>query len=113
VPTKSTPLRPVSIGADPTAGSAGVVDLNAVKRFVRTVPSLRRLLALPALSDRELLLRAEMRQTIAKLAAALDEAARGEPGKIRAAVYRAAAAAAADLAAGPAALMAGPVTGDH
>ena len=113
MPPKSASLRTVPIETDQTTGPAGVVDLNAVERFVRTVPSLRRLLAAPCRSDRELLLRAEMRRTITNLAASLDELARDEPGKTRAAVYRAAAVVAANLAAGPDALMAGPGTGDH
>lgn len=73
------------------------VDLKAVKRFVETVPSLRRVLAFPAASDRERLLRAEMLRTIEMLAMLLDEASRGERKKARAAVYRAAAIVAADL----------------
>ena len=90
MPPKITSLRAVA---------APEVDLRAVGRFVRDVPSLRRVLALPAASDRELLLRAEMRRTIAMLAETLDEAARAEERRIRAAVYRAAAIVAADLAA--------------
>ena len=83
-----------------TAGAAGA-GVHAVERFVETIPRLRRLLALPAASDRELRLRAEMRRTIARLAATLHDAARAERKKSRAAVYRAAAMVAADLAATP------------
>ncbi|HEX6096970.1 MAG TPA: hypothetical protein VF432_11650 [Thermoanaerobaculia bacterium] len=99
-------------GSDESAGASGAI-LNAVERFVRAVPRLRRLLALPAASDRELLLRAEMRRTIATLATTLDEAARGERRRTRAALYRAAANVAAELAAAPAALVAAPVSRDH
>lgn len=80
-----------------TAGAAGA-GVHAVKRFVETLPSLQQLLALPAASDHELRLRAEMRRTIARLAATLHAAARTERKKSRAAVYRAAAMVAADLA---------------
>lgn len=112
MPPKSTSLRPVvEQRGDETAG-APEVDLGAVERFVMTVPSLRRLLALPAASDRELLLRAEMRRTIAALAATLDEAARGERRSARAAVYRVTAIVAADLATTSGAVNA-PVTLDH
>lgn len=89
------------------------MDLGAVERFVETVPSLRRLLAGPVASDSERLLRAEMRRTFARLAVTLDEAARGERRTIRAAVYRAAASVAADLAVTRAALTPAPIGCDH
>jgi hypothetical protein len=104
----STPLHPVvRRKGDETAGAPGA-DFNAVQRFVRTVPSLRRLLAVPAASDQELFLRAEMRRTIATLAMTFDEAARGERRRTRAAVYRAAATVAAELATAPAAVVFAP-----
>lgn len=88
---------------DGIAGARGA-DVGSVSRFVKSVPTLRRLLASPAASDRELLLRSEMRRTIATLGATFDEAARLEQSATRVAVYRVAALAAAELASGGATL---------
>jgi hypothetical protein len=71
----------------------------ALDRFVSGLPYLRRVLALPAASGEDSQLRASMRRTALELAAAFAEAARLESGSDRAAEFRAAAVAAADLAA--------------
>lgn len=93
---------------DEIAGVRGA-DVGSVARFARSVPTLRRLLASAAASDRELLLRAEMRRTIAALGESFDEAARLEQSATRVAVYRAAALVAAELASD----VAGPARRDH
>lgn len=72
--------------------------IEPVRRFVRTAPVLHRLLDEPAISERELLLRDEMRRTVAALQTTLLEAARVEPNHLRAAAYRAASHAAARIA---------------
>jgi hypothetical protein len=112
-PKPSSSLRPgTKRGGDDTGGAAGV-DLHAVERFVRTAPDLQRLLTSPATSQRELLLRAQMRRTAAMLAGWLEEAARGERRTARATVYRAAALVAESLAAAPVTAGAIPVGDDH
>lgn len=71
----------------------------ALDRFVTGLPILRHVLALPATSGEDRQIRASMRRTALELAAAFEEAARLQPGTRRAAEFRAAAIAAADLAA--------------
>jgi len=78
------------------------VNLDAVRRFVSTVPSLQRLLSAPVHSGPEAALRAEMRHTIGDLSVGLDDAARVEASPARAAVLRAASTVAAQLAMQPA-----------
>jgi len=77
------------------------VQLDTVRRFVREVPSLRRLLGAPVGSVREAALRTEMRRTIGALSAVLDRAARSEANHSRSAVLRAASTVAAQLTAQP------------
>jgi len=78
------------------------VNLEAVRRFVSTAPSLQRLLSAPVHSGSEAALRAEMRHTIGDLSVGLDDAARVEASPARAAVLRAASTVAAQLAMQPA-----------
>ena len=74
------------------------LNLETVRRFVSTVPSLHGLLSAPVVSAREAMLRTEMRRTIGALSAALDDAAQGEASPERAAVFCAASTVAAQLA---------------
>ena len=78
------------------------VNLEAVRRFVSTAPSLQRLLSAPVHSGPEAALRAEMRHTIGDLSVGLNDAARVEASPTRAAVLRAASTVAAQLAMQPA-----------
>lgn len=78
------------------------VNIEAVRRFVSTAPSLQRLLSAPVHSGPEAALRAEMRHTIGDLSVGLDDAARVEASPTRAAVLRAASTVAAQLAMQPA-----------
>lgn len=75
------------------------VDLSALQRFVASIPTLRDALAAPMTTPHELVLRGEIRRTILELSGALEAAAEEEPNRTRAAVFLAASAAAADLAA--------------
>ena len=84
------------------------IGLDSLQRFVTDVPSLRRLLQSPATTERELSLRAEMRLTLRKLSDTLCEAADREVSRTHAALLRATAAVAAQLAAGRV-----PVRRDH
>jgi len=74
------------------------VKLSSVERFVTTVPSLQRMLAEPVASEREAVLRAEMRRTLGTLSSTLLDAAHVEASRIRAAVFRAASTVASQLA---------------
>jgi DNA-binding response OmpR family regulator len=78
------------------------VRLESLQRFVKTVPSLHRLLSVPVTSDREAELRAAMRRTLGTLAAMLADATHVEASSTRAAVYRAASTVAGRLANGSA-----------
>ena len=78
--------------ADPPA-------IAALEQFLRNLHGLQELFRLPAVCERELVLRSEMRKTMSDLAAALAEAAEGERITKLAALYREAAGRAADLAA--------------
>lgn len=78
------------------------VNLEAVRRFVSTAPSLQRLLSAPVHSGPEAALRAEMRHTIGDLSVGLDDAAQVEASPARAALLRAASTVAAQLAMQPA-----------
>jgi hypothetical protein len=78
-----------------------LIELETVRRFVSTVPSLQRLLSAPVISAREAMLRTEMRRTIQALSAELDHAARAEASRSRAAVLRGASTVAAQLATQP------------
>lgn len=75
------------------------IGLDSLRRFVTNVSSLQRLLEAPATSERELSVRAEMRATLRKLSRTLGDAAEGEASTTRAAVFRATAMVAAQLAA--------------
>lgn len=74
------------------------VDVGRLRRFVADAPDLRRVLAAPSESPRELLLRSEMRRTMGELSEALHDAAELEPSRARADTFLAASAVAADLA---------------
>lgn len=78
-----------------------VADIPALQQFVTSVPHLRRVLAGPTATSRELLLRSEMRRTLMELSEALSEAAEAESSRSRAAAFLAASAVAADLVARP------------
>lgn len=69
-----------------------------VRRFVSRVPALRAAFLETPGSERELLLRAELRRTISRLSGAFDEAAAIESDSAQAAVLRAAALLAQELA---------------
>ena len=73
-------------------------DVSPVGRFVARVPRLLETFLEEAGSERELMLRAELRRTIDRLSAAFEEAASIESDRIQAAVLRAAALAAHELA---------------
>jgi hypothetical protein len=77
----------------------GTNDARTLRRFVAAVPGLQRLLTSADASPDELLLRHEMRRTIAKLSDVFHEAACIEPSNARAAAYREASQLAAALAA--------------
>ena len=77
-------------------------DRHAVERFVACAADLRRVLAAPTPSDRELLLRSQMRRAISELSAAFSAAAEAEKGAGAAALH-VASGVAAELAARPAA----------
>jgi DNA-binding NtrC family response regulator len=83
------------------ADGEALVQLDTVRRFVSTVPSLRRLLGAPVGSVREAALRTEMRRTVGALSAVLDHAAQIEASGTRAAVLRDASAVAALLTTQP------------
>ena len=72
-----------SVSPDGADGEARV-KLDTVRRFVREVPTLRRLLGAPVGSVREAALRTEMRRTIGALSVVLDRAARIEASDSRA-----------------------------
>ena len=72
---------------------------NVLQRFTIDVPTLRRVLAAPPASPRELLLRTEMRRVVGELSDVFRDAAAIEPSSTRAAAFHAAARLAADLAA--------------
>lgn len=78
-----------------------VANIAALQQFVTNLPHLRRLMAGPAPTSRELLLRSEMRRTLAELSEALSEAAQAEPSRLRAAALLAASSVAAELVARP------------
>lgn len=77
------------------------VSPGALQKFVASASALRRLLAAPAQTQGELLLRSEMRRAIAQLSVALSAAADAAPSGMRAAVLDAASVLAADLASRP------------
>lgn len=84
----------------PPAAIDSKVGAAQLRKFVRSVPTLRALLASEAGSTRELFLRSEMRRTALELASVLDNAARGERDGTRAAILGGAALVAAELAQG-------------
>lgn len=71
----------------------------ALEQFLRNLHGLRELFDLPAVCERELVLRGEMRKTMTDLASALNAAAGSERIATLATLYREAARKAADLAA--------------
>ena len=91
--------RPALHDADADGGDgARPIRVEALRKFVKDAPNMRQLLMSPVVSPDELLLRAEMRQMIRALSAALTEAAEAEPSDTRAAVYASVARMAQDLA---------------
>lgn len=72
--------------------------LAAVEQFLANLRALQQLFSLPAVCDRELVLRAEMRKTMTQLSSALTEAADEEPIMELSKLYRVAAGKAARLA---------------
>lgn len=84
--------------AQPVRDDSRSVDMSAVDRFMRSIPDLRRTLATAAPSQRELLLRGEMRRTILALSSAFRQAGEIESNSQRAAAYGAASLLAAELA---------------
>lgn len=83
-------------------------DVSSVRSFVARVPELLETFLEEAGSERELMLRAELRRTIDRLSGAFDEAASVESDSIHAAMLRAAALVAHELAG-----TAGPAAADH
>ncbi|HEX6085372.1 MAG TPA: hypothetical protein VF266_12655 [Thermoanaerobaculia bacterium] len=77
------------------------MSLDALRRFVSSVPSLRRALAEERPSAPEMLLRIEMRRAILALSDALHEASRIERNRTRAAAFLAASMVAEELARPP------------
>ena len=74
------------------------MQLESVRRFVISVPSLREVLSIPVTSPAEAALREEMCRTIDALSITLNEAARVETSLAHVAVFRAASKVAARLA---------------
>lgn len=70
----------------------------ALEQFLNNLRGLQQLFDVPAVCDRELVLRGEMRKTMTELASALTEAAESEPILFLASMYRDAAGKAAQLA---------------
>ncbi|HYC60100.1 MAG TPA: hypothetical protein VEK79_11105 [Thermoanaerobaculia bacterium] len=93
--------KPFDLGqlVDTARTCAGTpAELDSLKRFVRSVPSLEDLLSVPVVSQREAVLRAEMRRTMRALSVTLADAAQIETSSTRATVFSAAAMVAARLA---------------
>ena len=81
---------------EPDSGSSP--EMESVRRFVTSVPSLQQVLSLPVTSPAEAALQAEMRRTIDALSVTLNNAARVETCRARVVVFRAASRVAARLA---------------
>ncbi len=88
---RGSALRLLPERADPPA-------VAALEQFLTNLRGLQQLFDLPAVCERELVLRSEMRKTMTELAWALAEAAESEPVVLLAGLYREAAGKAADLA---------------
>lgn len=84
--------------AMPAPSSETPVSMESLLRFATSVVSLQRMLSVPATTPREAALHAEMRRTLGALSATLDEAARVEASRRRAALFRVASTVAAQLA---------------
>jgi CheY-like chemotaxis protein len=80
----------------PDLGPSG--EMESVRRFVTSVPSLRQVLSVPVATQAEATLRAEMCRTIGALSVTLNDAACVETSLTRVAVFRAASKVAERLA---------------
>ena len=78
--------------------SANPLAVEALEQFLSNLRGLQQLFDVPAVCERELVLRSEMRKTMTELASALTEAADNEPVVFLAALYRDAALKAGQLA---------------
>lgn len=99
------PCKPLDIHQEVHPETA---DLSSVRRFVARVPDLLETFLEEPGSERELMLRAELRRTIDRLSGAFDQAASIERDGTQATVLRAAALVAHQLAGA-----AEPATADH
>ena len=88
----------VSLMAPDADAAKASVELESLRRFVRSIPNLHDLLSVPIIDESEATLRAEMRRHLRALATTLMEAAHIDANGARAVVFRAVSTIAEQLA---------------